>query len=237
MNSNSISNTYPKGKQEIKPSRFKIPFKRKTIIRAIIILLLSILIFSYLVNHHINSAYNDRIYSDTNTIPHNRVALLLGTAKTFQGRLNLYFLTRIDAVADLYHANKIDKIIASGDNSRKGYDEATDMQQALIQKGVKPADIYLDYAGFRTLDSVVRLKKVFNINKVTIISQKTHCQRALFIANNNEIDAIAYTAQDINHLGKIRLQIREYLARVKAWLDVFILNKSPKFLGKPVVIR
>jgi len=240
LNSNEITECYNKTQPEKKAgwfSGFRLSFTRKKIVRILVILALLTLVFSYLVNHHIDNAYNNRIYSDVNVIPHNRVALLLGTARTFNGRLNLYFLTRVNAVADLYHANKIDKIIASGDNSRKGYDEATDMQQALIQKGVKPADIYLDYAGFRTLDSVVRLKKVFKINKVTIISQKTHCQRALFIANNNGIDAIAYTAQDVNHIGKIRLQIREYLARVKAWLDIFILNKSPKFLGKPVVIR
>jgi len=224
----------------IKPLKFKLfngSLKRKGRLKILLILILPVFIFSYLINHHIDTAYNEKIYSDVNAIPHNHVALLLGTARSYQGRLNLYFLTRINAVADLYHAHKIDKIIASGDNSRKGYDEATDMQQALIQKGVKASDIYLDYAGFRTLDSVVRLKKVFNINKVTIISQRTHCQRALFIANNNGIDAIAYTAQDVNHLGKIRLQIREYLARVKAWLDVFILNKSPKFLGKPVTVN
>ena len=205
--------------------------------RILIILTLLTAVSSYLINHHINTAYNTQIYTDQNSIPHNRVALLLGTAKTFNGRGNLYFITRINAVADLYHAKKIDKIIASGDNSRKSYDEATDMQQALIQKGVNPNDIYLDYAGFRTLDSVVRLKKVFNINKATIISQKNHCQRALFIAKNHKIDAIAYTALDISHAGKLKLQIREYLARVKAWLDVFILNKSPKFLGKPVIIN
>lgn len=192
---------------------------------------------SYFINHHINSNFNKQIYNDINTIPHNRVALVLGTAKSFNGRGNLYFINRMKATAELYHAKKVQKIIVSGDNSRKGYDEPTDMQQALIQKGVHPDDIYLDYAGFRTLDSVIRLKKVFKISKATIISQKNHCQRALFIAKNNDIDAIAYTAQDVNHFGKIRLQTREYLARVKAWLDVYIFNKSPKFLGKPVVIR
>ena len=170
--------------------------------RILIILTLLTAVSSYLINHHINTAYNTQIYTDQNSIPHNRVALLLGTAKTFNGRGNLYFITRINAVADLYHAKKIDKIIASGDNSRKSYDEATDMQQALIQKGVNPNDIYLDYAGFRTLDSVVRLKKVFNINKATIISQKNHCQRALFIAKNHKIDAIAYTALDITQVSE-----------------------------------
>lgn len=210
---------------------------KKQVFKIFLLLTLLIVVSSFLINNHVDSAYKNQIFSDTNTIPSNHVALLLGTAKSFNGRGNLYFINRINATAKLYHANKIKKIIASGDNSRKGYDEPTDMQQALINKGVDPADIYLDYAGFRTLDSVVRLKKVFNINKVTIISQITHCQRALFIAKQNDIDAIAYTAQDVSHRGKIKLQIREYLARVKAWLDVFILNKSPKFLGKPVLIQ
>ncbi len=208
----------------------------KNIIRFVLVFSVLTLIASYLINHHIDSAYNDRVYSDPQRIPHNHVALLLGTAKSFNGRDNLYFSTRIEAAADLYHANKIDKIIVSGDNSRKDYDEPTDMQQALIQKGVKASDIYLDYAGFRTLDSVIRLKKIFKTRKATIISQKTHCQRALFIATQNGIDAIAYSAQDVIHPGKIMLQIREYLARVKAWLDVFVLHKSPRFLGRTVTI-
>lgn len=212
--------------------------RKKTIFyKALLVLTILIGLSSYLINHHIDSAYSSHIYTDTNTIPKKRVALLLGTAKTFKGRGNLYFIYRIEAAAKLYHAKKIEKIIVSGDNSRKGYDEPTDMQQALIQKGVNSSDIYLDYAGFRTLDSVVRLKKVFNIDKVTIISQKTHCQRALFIAKQNQIEAIAFVAKDVIHIGKIRLQVREYLARVKAWLDVFILNKSPKFLGKPILIQ
>jgi len=191
---------------------------------------------SYFINHHISNHYNHKIYTQTDKIPHSRVALLLGTAKTFNGRDNLYFTTRINAAAQLYHAKKIEKIVASGDNSRLGYDEATDMEQALIQKGIHPDDIYLDYAGFRTLDSVVRLKKVFGVKQVTIISQRTHCQRALFIANNHAIEAIAFEARDIAHAGKLKLQIREYLARVKAWIDVKIINKSPKFLGKHIEI-
>jgi len=191
---------------------------------------------SYLINHHIDTAYNHKIYTKPSLTPYNKVALLLGTSKTVSGRGNLYFITRVDAVAKLYHAKRISKIVASGDNSSKGYDEATDMEEALIKKGVKAEDIYLDYAGFRTLDSVVRLKKIFNIKKVTIVTQKTHCQRAIFIAENHGINAIGFAAQDIIHLGKIRLQIREYLARVKAWIDVKIINKSPKFLGEKVNI-
>ena len=195
-----------------------------------------VLISSLLINKHINDSFENEIYSEIDTIPHNHVALLLGTAKTFQGRMNLYFTTRINATAKLYSAGKVDKIIASGDNSRKNYDEPSDMKEALIKAGVKADDIYLDYAGFRTLDSVVRLKKVFNIHQVTIISQKSHCQRALFIAKEHGLKAIAFTASDVIYPGKIKLQIREYLARVKAWLDVMILNKKPKYLGKPVKV-
>lgn len=214
----------------------KLVLTKKIIFKLLLITGLVVGIGAYLINDYIDTAFDSQIYRNIDKMPHNRVALLLGTAKTFNGRKNLYFITRINAITALYHANKINKIIASGDNSRKSYDEPTDMQQALIEKGVNPNDIYLDYAGFRTLDSVIRLKKVFNITQVTIVSQKTHCQRALFIAQQNGINAVAFIAQDVIHPGKIKLQIREYLARVKAWLDVFILNKSPKFLGKKVEI-
>ena len=215
----------------------RIIITKRGVLMTIISIGLLIGISSYFINKYINTAYNHKIHSQINSTPHNKVALLLGTAKTFNGRGNLYFITRINAVAKLYHAKKIDKIVASGDNSREGYDEATDMEQALIEKGIKPDDIYLDYAGFRTLDSVVRLKEIFDVTKVTVISQKTHCQRALFIAEHHGIDAIAFEAKDVIHAGKLKLQIREYLARVKAWIDVKITNKSPKFLGKKVLIN
>lgn len=177
------------------------------------------------------------LYNTVKDTPNNRVGLVLGTVKTLpNGRSNLYFIYRINAAVELYRAGKIKHILVSGDNHRKGYDEPTDMQQALIQKGIPESVIHLDYAGFRTLDSVVRTHKIFGQNKFTIVSQPFHNQRAVFIAQRYGLDAVGYNAKGVSGRGGFKTNVREWFAKVKAVLDLYVLQTKPKFLGKPVKI-
>lgn len=200
------------------------------------VLAVIVTIFSISVNHHIANAYNDKIYSDPEKIPTNRVGLVLGTAKSVYGRPNVYYQARLDAALTLYRSGKIEKILVSGDNSTTRYDEPTDMKNDLIRFGVDPDDIYLDYAGFRTLDSMVRAKHVFGLSSFTVISQPFHCQRALFIARDKGLSVVGFAARDIKHASRFLLDAREFGARVKAALDVWVLGTDPKFFGEPVVI-
>lgn len=197
-----------------------------------LLLLLSIFICNKVV---IDNA-EGRLYDLPNESPKNKVGLILGTAKYLvDGRINLYYQYRLNAAVDLYKANKIDYIIVSGDNGSKNYDEPTAFKEDLIGLGVPENKIFLDYAGFRTLDSVVRVKKVFGQDSVTIISQKFHNERALFLADNYGVKAIGFNARGISGKYALKVTIREYLARVKLFIDV-LLNIQPKFLGKPVKI-
>jgi SanA protein len=110
------------------------------------------------------------------------------------------------------------------------------MRDALLALGVPDSCIVLDYAGFRTLDSVVRCEEVFGEDSVTIISQEFHNQRAVFIANKSHLSAIAFNAQEVNKNYSFRTRIREYFARVKCVLDIYLLGTSPKFLGDKIKI-
>ncbi len=196
------------------------------------------ILISYSCNKWIINSTTERIYSSLDQIPENNVALLLGTRQYLaNGRENLYFRYRIDATARLYHEGKIKHIIVSGDNHVKSYNEPEDMQKALMAKGIPEEKITLDYAGFRTLDSVVRSKKVFMQEKFTIVSQEFHNQRAIFIAERYGIDAIAFNAEDVNKAFGKKVMAREYLAKVKAVLDLYILRKEPKFLGEKINIE
>lgn len=173
------------------------------------------------------------IYADVKSIPANNVGLVLGTSSTLaNGRGNLYFNYRIQAAAELYHAGKVKHLIVSGDNHIKSYNEPEEMKLALMALGVPESAITLDFAGFRTLDSVVRCKEIFGQNRFTVISQQFHNQRALFIAQHYGINAIAYNAKAITGRANLRTEIREPLARFKAVLDLYVLHKQPKFLGK-----
>lgn len=204
-----------------------------TLVGGLVILLLVI----YLANQKINKQTINHIYNHTELIPENKVGLLLGTSKYLKsGKLNQYFEYRILATEQLYKSGKIKYVVISGDNSRRNYNEPQDMKEELIKKGIPKSKIYLDYAGFRTFDSVFRMKEIFGQKKFTIISQKFHNQRAVYIANALNLNAVGFNAQDVNVYNGFKTKAREKLARVKVFIDI-LFNKKPKFLGEKITIK
>ena len=179
------------------------------------------------------------IYDDLHKFPHKRAALLLGTTKyVARGRKNYFYLYRIRAAAALWKAHKVDAIVVSGDNGTRYYDETTAMYQDLIRAGVPARYITRDYAGFRTLDSVVRAEAIFGLKDYIIISQRFHLERALFLAHAKGQKAIGFVAKGIpGTSAAYRMMVRELLARTKAFLDVYVLGTEPKFYGKKERVR
>lgn len=209
---------------------------KKKLFTSIILLFLLPIIAIIGSNYAVNKNSVGKIYNSASEIPYNKVGLVLGTGKFLSnGSINLYYQNRIDATLELYEAEKIKFVIISGDNSSKDYDEPSTFKNDLIKLGIPEDKIILDYAGFRTLDSIIRCQKIFGQDKFTIISQEFHNQRALYIANKNGIDAIAFNAKDVNVYYGIKTQIREKLARVKMMIDLFF-GKEPKFLGDKIQI-
>ena len=203
----------------------------------IILAFLLMLIFSiYYCNWAIENAASGKLYSDINTIPYNKVALVLGTSKYLPNNgMNPFYANRIQAAVELFRAGKIKYIIVSGDNGRKEYNEPEMMRSDLILAGVDTPRIFLDYAGFRTFDSMVRLKEIFGQDSVTIVSQPFHNARALYIAKKEGIYAIGYNAKDVSISQGMRTRLRETMARVKVFVDYLVGNK-PKYLGKKIII-
>lgn len=204
---------------------------------ALVVFLLVIAAFTVFVNVRVEKASADRIYTTVDSLPHNKVALLLGTNPLNRvGRPNSYFTNRIQTAAELFRAGKVDYIIASGDNHTRQYDETTAMRDSLIAHGVPGDRIILDFAGFRTLDSVVRAKEVFGCDSMTIISQADHNARALYLAAANGIEAVAISAPlKAGRRVRIRLALREWLARDKMMLDIWF-GMQPHFLGEKIEI-
>ena len=194
-----------------------------------IVLVVSAVACVLLCDMRVEAVAKGRHYDDVNKIPHRNVGLLLGTSKyTIFGRDNEYYQRRIEATYELYSKGKIDTILISGDNSKKDYNEPETMMADLVALGVPKDRLVLDYAGFRTLDSVVRAKNVFGRDSVTIISQEFHNVRALYLAENVGVDAIAFNALYPIYRKSVKIIIREKLARVKVVLDV-LLGVKPKF--------
>ncbi len=200
---------------------------------AIFVLLMLVLTCIMMSDISRMSAYT---YNSIEKIPHNRTGLLLGTSKfVSRNKINQYYLNRINAAVELYLSGKIDYIVVSGDNALKSYNEPRTMRKDLIKMGVPPDHIYLDYAGFRTLDSVVRIKHIFKQDSVTIISQDFHNERAIYIARHNGINAIAFNAH-VPRQDFFVSNVREFFARLKCILDVYLFNSKPKFLGDSIEI-
>jgi len=212
---------------------------KKILTKGIVISCLLILfLFCFTVAAHkiIHNKTSSQIFTSTEVIPCNKVGLLLGTSKfVATGKINLYYKYRIEAAFTLFKSGKIDYILVSGDNSTKSYNEPKKFKTDLISIGIPENRIILDYAGFRTLDSVIRAKEVFEQNSITIISQRFHNERAIYIAQQNNIKAIAFNAQDVNYKYGLKTHLREYLARVKVFIDL-IFNVQPKFLGETISI-
>lgn len=176
------------------------------------------------------------VYDSHHFIPHNKVGLVLGTShRVRDGGPNPYFFNRMQAAAELYHNNKVEYLIVSGDNRTQWYNEPEQMRKELIRLDVPDSVIYLDYAGLRTLDSVIRCHKVFGQDSFTIISQKFHNQRAVYIARQHGLNVVAYNAPDVKSTSHNKIQIREWFAKVNVFLDQ-VTKKQPRFTGEKVHI-
>jgi len=208
----------------------------KNTFKIFLLLIVAGIIFIAWANYSIKKDSDAFVSYNIADVPETKTALLLGTSKNLNSGLpNAYFYNRIEATVDLYKAGKIKNIIVSGDNSRKDYNEPEDMLLTLIEYGIPQDKIFLDHAGFRTLDSVVRAKEIFGQTNLVIISQKFHNERAVFLAKQNGIEAFGYNAKDVNKYAGFKTNMREYLAKAKAYYDL-ILGVKPKFGGEKILI-
>lgn len=171
------------------------------------------------------------IYSDVNRLPDSDFAVVLGTSRYLQnGKSNPFYTERIKGAAELYHLGKVKHFIVSGDNRHLNYNEPRMMAQDLIKKGVPQSAITYDFAGFRTLDSMIRAHKVFELNHFIVVTQQFHCERALFIGLKHQIQANCFSVKNPKH--SFYVQFREFFARLDAILDIYLFKTQPKFLGK-----
>lgn len=178
-------------------------------------------------------ATQPQIYNEVSVIPHRSVALVLGTSNRLSdGSPNPFFSNRIETAYQLFKSGKVDHIIVSGDNRSKYYNEPVAMRNALIEKGIPSSVITLDFAGLRTLDSIVRCKEIFGQESVTIITQPFHSYRALFISQYYKMDAVVMVADEPEAWQSAKVVARELLARPLAVLDLYVFKTSPRFLGE-----
>ncbi|MCL4481686.1 MAG: YdcF family protein [Bacteroidetes bacterium] len=212
---------------------------RKWAIRFLIFLgLLGLGFFFFVlwINLEVTKIGKQYSYDSVGSLPHNHCAVVLGTSKYLStGKVNLYYTYRIQSAVLLYKSKKIDYIIVSGDNKHRSYNEPISMFNDLVEAGIPKEHIVLDYAGFRTLDSVVRCSLVFGQHQFTVISQPFHNHRAVFLGRKRGLDVVAYNAGDLKGRPAIKVILREIGARVLLAYDL-LTGTQPHFLGEQIKI-
>lgn len=199
--------------------------------------LIATVLFSVYANLDISRRAERNLYTTVRDVPEHTVGIVLGTSwASRSGSQNHFFTYRIQAAAALYRAGKIQYILASGDNQFLSYNEPRRMRQELIALGVAPQHIYLDFAGFSTLDSIYRAKEVFQLDRAIVISQAFQNERALFLGNAAGMNLDGFNARSVDGYGGFMVSVREFFARTKAYADVYLLNTRPRFLGEPLII-
>lgn len=214
------------------------PGKKRRWLRIILCLILSaaltgcgLLLYTYA---SADWASRGRLFDDVSTLLKVRVGLVFGTTDRVNGQENLYFRYRIDAAQKVWDAGKVDLIIVSGDNRSRYYNEPEKMRQALVERGVPANRIVCDYAGLRTLDSVVRAKEIFGVTSLVFITQRFQNERAIYLAKAHGMDAFGFNARDVETRAGAKTKLREIGARFKMWLDIHFLKTRPRHLGEPV---
>ncbi len=207
--------------------------KRRRRLRRVLVFLIGLPVLAVVYpNFAALMAARGRLFENAGAVPPGRVGLVFGTDDKIGGRENLYFRYRIDAAAELWKAGKLRCMIVSGDNRTKHYNEPLQMRRSLIDAGVPADRIVCDYAGLRTLDSVVRAKEIFGVERVVFITQRFQNERAIYLARANGMDAVGFNAKDVEGQSGWKTRLREVGARVKMWLDVRVLGTRPRYLGK-----
>jgi SanA protein len=216
----------------VKKKKFR---KYLKILLALLATTILLLIFCYFI---VVQKAKPFLYSDLREIPENKVGLILGTSKNLGPNIpNPYFYNRINAAFELFKAGKVKYLLVSGDNRKSNYNEPADMKNELINMGIPDSLIVLDYAGLRTFDSMIRSKEIFGQSKITVISQKFHNERAIYIALNYGIQAVGYNAKDVDFVEGLKTMWRELFARVKLFIDIYITHEKPRFLGEKIEIK
>jgi len=189
-------------------------------------------------HYYVAGVSSGLLHDNIDDVQPKRAGLVFGCSEfvrnTSEPRRNLYFIYRMDAAAELYKAGKVDFLIVSGDNRDDSYNEPRSMRKALNRRGVPDEHIVMDFAGLRTLDSVIRAREIFGQNEIILISQAFQNERAACIARHHGMSVVGFNAQDVNSgAAQRRTRFREALARVKVVMDLYILDSKPRIGGDP----
>lgn len=193
---------------------------------------LSMSLLALVINGSVDYFYSPLIFEDSLKIPPAQTAIVLGASVRASGKPSPFLTERLERAIELYRTNKVRKLLFSGDHSGLYYDEVNAMKDYALKYNIPAKDIFLDHSGLRTLDSIVRAKKIYKISDAIIVSQKFHLPRALWIAHQFQLSAYGFAADPSAKKIKWNNYLREFAARLMTFFDLYVLKTSARYLGK-----
>jgi len=202
---------------------------KKKVLRVGLALCAGALVVPWLLRAWVHGIVGSRIYDQGQAVPPTGVALVLGAGLWADGSPTPVLYDRVATAAELYHAGVVKKLLMSGDNRFKWYNEPEEMRQLAIRLGVPDKDVVLDYAGRRTYDSCYRARAIFDVGQVVIVTQRFHLDRALYLCDALGIQAVGVVADRRVYSTPARQwwDVRETAALTGAWLDIHVLHPQP----------
>ena len=191
-----------------------------------------------IINIGIIAAARKYVYRDAGSVPERTAILVLGS-QTRGTRLSPVLQDRVEAGISLIRNKKGKKLLLSGDHGQRYYDEVNAMRIYVLANApdIREEDIFMDHAGFSTWDSMYRARDVFEVKDLLIVTQEFHISRAVCMARSLGLDAVGYGINQDKFSGRSlrSWQLREYFARVKAFLSITFKPK-PRYLGDKIPI-
>lgn len=174
-----------------------------------------------------------RIFDISDT-PASGVAIVLGAGLNRDGTPTAVLRDRVATAVELYEQGKVQKVLMSGDNRFEHYNEPEAMLNYALQLGIPRKDIVLDYAGRSTYDTCFRARDIFGVTRATLITQRFHLPRAIFICDNHGIDTVGTIANKRHYwrYARVYWNIREVFATLYAFANVWVIKPLP-VLGEP----
>ncbi len=200
------------------------------------IVLIVVLIATFGIYFHVTKIGSAYIYDDSESVITKPVAIVFGAGYYENGRLSPILQDRVDTAIELYKKGKVKKILMTGANNTSSYDEPSAMKRYAINKNIPSNDIVLDYAGFRTYDSVYRARDVFLVKSAILVTQRYHLYRAIYIGRKLGLDVVGVQSDKRRYIREDWYETREFLAIILCFVETNITKPHPKFLGEEIPI-
>ncbi|MCX8033253.1 MAG: YdcF family protein [Thermoleophilia bacterium] len=182
-------------------------------------------------------AARKHIVSDLSQAPEAQCAIVLGAKVYPDGTPAPMLADRLETGIKLYEIGKVKKLLLSGDHGQATYDEVNVMLEYVLARGVPSEDVFTDHAGFDTYDTMYRARDVFQVRTALVVTQAFHLPRAVYTARTLGLEATGVAADIQPYTDELQNRAREWLARVKAALELHITHPKPKYLGSPIPIE